>query len=48
MIKGSAGQDVLLAEGKTVMVAFDYTIGKSIAVPEEWKAALRRFEGTAI
>jgi acyl-CoA thioester hydrolase len=35
----------LMADGVTVMVAFDYTNKKSIEVPESWKKAILKFEG---
>ena len=45
MIAQHEGEAQLLAEGKTVMVAFDYTAGQSIAVPAVWKKALQEYEG---
>ena len=34
----------VFAEGEVVMVAFDYHLGKSIPVPQEWRDAVNRFE----
>jgi acyl-CoA thioester hydrolase len=34
----------LMADGVTVMVAFDYVTKKSIEVPENWKKAILKFE----
>jgi acyl-CoA thioester hydrolase len=39
------GEEILMADCTTVMVAFDYVQKKSIAVPEEWKDALMKYEG---
>lgn len=36
----------VLAEGRSVQVAFDYRRGESIPVPDSWREAVRRFEGT--
>lgn len=44
MVKTDHGKEVLLADGKTVMVAFDYTAGRSIEIPELWKQALKKYE----
>ncbi len=38
-------QEQLMADGVTVMVAFDYEAKKSIEIPEEWKMALKKYEG---
>jgi len=38
-------QEQLMADGITVMVAYDYDAKKSIEIPEEWKAGLRKYEG---
>jgi acyl-CoA thioester hydrolase len=35
----------LLAAGRTVQVTFDYTAGRSVPLPDEWRAAMNRFEG---
>jgi acyl-CoA thioester hydrolase len=45
MVKVNNGKVVLLADGKTVMVAFDYTAQHSIVIPQHWKDALKKFEG---
>jgi acyl-CoA thioester hydrolase len=37
--------ETLVADGVTVMVAFDYINKKSIEVPESWKAMMLKFEG---
>lgn len=39
------GQEQLMADGVTVMVAFDYDAKKSIEIPAEWKEAILKFEG---
>jgi acyl-CoA thioester hydrolase len=36
--------EALMSDCTTVMVAFDYIQNKSIALPEEWKQILRKFE----
>jgi acyl-CoA thioester hydrolase len=38
-------QEQLMADGVTVMVAYDYVEKKSIEIPEEWKVALKKYEG---
>jgi len=38
------GNDILVAAGVTVMVAFDYVKGKSIEVPALWKEKMENFE----
>ena len=42
--KNDHGKEILLAEGKTVMVAFDYDAGSSIPVPEKWISSIKNFE----
>jgi acyl-CoA thioesterase FadM len=37
--------DTVLAAGRTVQVTFDYTAGRSVPLPDEWRAAIVRFEG---
>jgi len=44
MIKSENGKEVLLADGMTVMVAFDYITNQSIPIPEEWKKLLLEYE----
>ena len=34
----------LLAAGRTVQVTFDYTAGRSVPLPEEWRAVMTHFE----
>jgi acyl-CoA thioester hydrolase len=34
-----------LATGRTILVAYDYRQGRSIAVPAEWRRAIESFEG---
>jgi acyl-CoA thioester hydrolase len=41
-------KEQLMADGVTVMVAFDYTTQKSIEIPGEWKEAIKKFEGTDV
>ncbi len=38
----TAGQ--LLAIGRTVQVVFDYTTNRSVALPDEWRAAIAQLE----
>jgi acyl-CoA thioester hydrolase len=38
-------KEQLMADGVTVMVAYDYHAKQSIEIPADWKAALKRFEG---
>ena len=45
MMKRAGDHDILLADGVTVMVAFDYDLQASIEVPEEWKKAVGKYEG---
>ena len=45
MVKENEGKEILLADGMTVMVAFDYKANHSIAIPDSWKEALIKFEG---
>ena len=35
----------VLAAGRTVQVTFDYTAGRSVPLPDEWRAAIVRIEG---
>lgn len=44
IMKKNTNGDAIMAEGKTVMVAFDYGAGQSISVPEKWVDAIRSFE----
>jgi acyl-CoA thioester hydrolase len=37
----------VFAEGEVVMVAFDYHAGKSIPIPQEWREAVRKYEGVS-
>ena len=39
------GNEQLMADGVTVMVAYDYEAKKSIEIPAEWKEAILKFEG---
>jgi acyl-CoA thioester hydrolase len=38
-------KEQLMADGVTVMVAYDYDQKKSIEIPGEWKDALKKYEG---
>jgi acyl-CoA thioester hydrolase len=44
VIKQAEEEVSILAEGKTVMVAFDYEAGQSITVPEKWIDAIKMYE----
>ena len=35
----------IFAEAKTVQVAYDYQLGKTIPIQESWRKTLRDFEG---
>jgi acyl-CoA thioester hydrolase len=35
-----------LANGETIMVAFDYPTNQSIPVPDDWREKIHQFEGT--
>ena len=37
--------DRVLATGRTVQVTFDYAAGRSVPLPDEWRAAIIRLEG---
>lgn len=37
--------DHVMATGRTVQVMFDYVQGRSVPIPDEWRAALIEFEG---
>lgn len=39
------GKEQLMADGVTVMVAYDYDAKKSIEIPAEWKETILKFEG---
>jgi acyl-CoA thioester hydrolase len=39
------GEETLMADCTTVMVAFDYVLKKSIILPDEWKQAIKKYEG---
>jgi acyl-CoA thioester hydrolase len=40
-----AGKELLVAVGSTVMVAYDYTAGKSVPLPDAARALLERLHG---
>ena len=44
IICNNNGEQKETADAKTVMVAFDYTIGKSIEIPAAWIEAINNFE----
>lgn len=44
MFKLKEGKEILVADGITVMVTFDYEQGKPIEIPAEWKKAIEEFE----
>jgi acyl-CoA thioester hydrolase len=37
--------DTVYATGKVVMVAYDYQRGKTVAIPDDWRAKISDFEG---
>ena len=45
IMKYKEGEETLMADCTTVMVAFDYVHKKSIVLPDEWKAIIRKYEG---
>jgi acyl-CoA thioester hydrolase len=44
LVKMENGKEVLLADGITVMVAFDYGSNQSILIPDLWKKILMNYE----
>lgn len=46
MVKEEENREIVLAEGTTVLVCYDYKNRKSIPVPEKWREKLELFEGT--
>jgi acyl-CoA thioester hydrolase len=48
MMKMADGIETLLADGNTVMVAFDYAANRSIEIPDSWKEALKKYEGDGL
>jgi len=41
----SKADERLVAEAKSVMVAFDYALGKPVRVAEEWRTKMEEFDG---
>ena len=39
-----AGKELVVAVGSTVMVAYDYTVGKSVPLPDAARALLERLQ----
>lgn len=39
------GEEMVYAEGSTIMVCFDYQLNKSIVMPDKWKDRIRKYEG---
>lgn len=39
------GSAELLAYGYSIQVAFNYTLGTSMAIPDDWRRAVERYEG---
>ncbi len=39
-------KEELVADGMTVMVAYNYAEGKAIEIPPDWKKAMERFESS--
>jgi acyl-CoA thioesterase FadM len=44
LVKTENGNEILLADGKTVMVAFDYEANQSIPIPDMWKQVVMNYE----
>ena len=44
LVKAENDNEVVLADGKTVMVAFDYATNQSIPIPDLWKKVLINYE----
>jgi acyl-CoA thioester hydrolase len=44
LVKIDDGKEILLADGITVMVAFDYGSKLSIPIPDEWKKVMVNYE----
>ncbi|REJ84845.1 MAG: acyl-CoA thioesterase [Bacteroidetes bacterium] len=45
MTRKDANSEITVCSGKTVMVAFDYEMQKSIEIPDDWKKIIRSHEG---
>ena len=45
IVRTNSGEEELLADGKTIMVAFDYEKNLSIQIPQAWKDILLNYEG---
>lgn len=48
IVKEEKNTEIVLAEGTTVLVCYDYKNRKSIPIPEEWKKKLESFEGITL
>ncbi len=46
IVKVEGTEEVTLAETEAVMVCFNYTLNQTIQVPDAWRAAFEKFEGT--
>jgi acyl-CoA thioester hydrolase len=44
IVKEENAKETELAAATTVIVCFDYEIGKSMAMPQEWKEKMEKFE----
>jgi len=45
IVKKNGVEELLMADARTVLVAFDYVNRQSIQVPERWKEAILGYEG---
>ncbi len=44
MIRMLNDKEQLMADGTSVIVAFDYELNKSVEIPQDWREAILRFE----
>jgi acyl-CoA thioester hydrolase len=45
MVKNEAVKEIVFAYAKTVVVMYDYEKNSSIPIPDNWKTAIRKYEG---
>jgi acyl-CoA thioester hydrolase len=48
MVKTENSKEIILATAKSIVVMYDYETHTSIEVLEEWKSAIKNFEGVTI
>lgn len=42
--KKDGDNEIVCAEGKTILVCFNYKLNQTIEIPEEWKMAVNKYE----